>query len=73
MREYGIVLEDHPGVAPVRRQSIDPLVTEQDAPTIELAKSGHHAQQRRLAAARWSKQREEFGIADRDGDIVDRA
>ncbi len=73
MRKHRIVLEDHPRVAPVRGQGIDPLVAEQDAAAIEFAKSGHHSQQRRFAAARRSEQREEFGVADRDRDAVDRA
>ena len=42
-------------------------------PGIELAKARDHAQQRGLAAARRSEQREELAVAHRDRDIVDRA
>ena len=63
VREHRVVLEHHAGVAPMRRQRVDPPLAETDLAAIELAKSGDHAQQRGLAAARWPEQREEFAVA----------
>src|SRR3954467_6542286 len=65
VREHRIILEHHAGIAFVRRQSVDALRAEQDAPAIQLAKARHHAQQRGLATAGRPKQCEEFTITNR--------
>src|SRR5215207_8907167 len=73
VREDGVVLEHHAGVALVRRQRVDAPGAETHLPALELREAGDHPQERGLAAAGGPKQSEELAIGDGDRDVVDGA
>src|SRR5258707_15202013 len=60
-----IVLEDHAGVAMMRRQGVDAPVVEPYAARIDLRKAGDHSQQRGLAASGGSEKGEQAALLDR--------
>src|SRR5262249_16034596 len=64
MGKERVGLKDHAHVAPVRGHSRHVATADQDAPLIGRLKTGDEAQRRRLAAARWSKQRKELARMD---------
>lgn len=66
MREQRVGLEDQPDIALVGRQPGDVPVADADRAAARLDQPGHHAQYRRLAAARRSEQRDEFALVDRE-------
>jgi hypothetical protein len=51
VREEGVVLEDHRGAAPVRRDVVDPPAAEHDVAGVGVVEARDHPQRRRLAAA----------------------
>src|SRR5215467_435667 len=67
-REIGkdrIVLEDHAGVAMMRRQGVYASVVEPYAARFDVAKAGDHSQQRGLAASGGSEKGEQPALLDR--------
>src|SRR5947208_16918694 len=62
--KYRVILEHHAGVALVRRQRVDPLLTQKDLAAVEFAKARDHAQQRRLSATGRAEQREKLAVAN---------
>ena len=70
MRVERVVLEDHGDVAILRRIEIDHLVADADLAGGDILEAGHHAQQRRFAAAGRADQRDELAVLDVDIDAV---
>jgi hypothetical protein len=64
MRKQRIVLEHHVDRPLVRWNGSDVGTIELDVALIGSLETGKHAQQRALAAAGWSQQREELAGAD---------
>ena len=60
VREERVALEDDPDVAEVGRQVIDGLAVDPNRPRALPHEPGHHAQQRRLAAAGRAEQRDDL-------------
>ncbi len=66
-----VVLEDHRGIAAMRRQPVDPPIAEADGAGIEAAESGNHAKKRGLAAPRRAEKGEKLTLADHERDLPD--
>ena len=66
VREQGVLLEHGVDVALMRRHIGDVAALEQNATTRRLFEAGDHLEQRRLAAARRSEQREELASPNRE-------
>ncbi len=73
VRIQRVVLEHHRDVALFRRHIIDDAVADPDFAAGDVFKAGDHAQQGRLAAARWADQHDEFAVIDIDIDAVNDA
>jgi len=71
MRKQRIALEHDADVAPVRRQPGDVLPVERDAALVGPHQPGHDPQQRGLAAARGTEQRDELAAGHREVDAVE--
>ena len=74
-REMGkqrVALEHHVDRPAVRRHGADVLAVEQDAAFAQRLETGKQAQQRGLAAAGRTEQREEFAVSDVEGELVER-
>ena len=65
------MLEDHAEAATLGRQRIDPLVAQADGAGIGPLETGDDAQQRRLAAARRSEQRQDLAGSDLERDAFE--
>ena len=72
VRQQGVALEDHRGVALVGREPVDGLVVEVDLALVGALEAGDHAQDGRLAAARGAQQAGEGARLHRDVGVVDR-
>ena len=55
-----------------RRSIGEVLAREKNPSAVGQIEAGDHAQERRLAAARWPQQGEEFACLDGDADLIDR-
>ena len=71
VREQRVVLEDGVDVPLVRRQPGNVLALELDQAGGRCLEPADHPQRRRLAAAGWAKEREEFPGLDLEVDVVD--
>ena len=76
MREEGVVLEDHPHTAPLRRH-VDAVpdnsaVADIDRPVIRSLEPGDDPQGRRLAAPRRSEEAEEVTLPSVDRETIER-
>ena len=71
MRKQSVALEHHIDGAPVRRHRRKIHAVEQDAAAARLLKTGDKPQQRCLAAARRTKQREEFALINFERKLID--
>ena len=71
VREDRIVLEHHADVALAGVDEIDPVVVEEEIPSLDRVESGDHAQQRRLSASGGAEEREEFALPDLQGKVRD--
>ena len=71
VREQRIALEHHVDRPPVRRhrREIDPV--ENDPAGVRPLEAGDQAQERGLAATRWSEQGEEFAFKDIEREMID--
>ena len=71
VREQGVALEHHVDRPPVRRhrREIDPV--EHDPAGVRPFEAGDQAQERGLAATRWSEQGEEFAFKDIEREMID--
>ena len=65
----GVVLEDHPDVAGVRRKVGDVPIPEPDATRVQTVEPGDETEQRRLAASRGAEQREQLAVRDLERDV----
>jgi hypothetical protein len=65
-----VVLEHHGDVAVLRHHVIHDPVTDGYLAVGDIFKAGDHAQQGRLAAARWPHQRHELAVCDVERDAV---
>ena len=72
MRKHRVVLEHHRQSARTRRQTGDVAAADQHAPAGLLFQAGKGAQQRGLAAAGRSKQRDELAVAHIQRDVAQR-
>ncbi len=72
MRKQRVRLEHHVDRALVRRQRVDGLTIQDDAPLGRPLEAGKAAQQRGFAAARTTEQREDLALANLQADVVDR-
>ena len=66
VREHRVILKYHAGVAPMRRQPVDAPLAEADRACVEIGEARDHPQERGLAAARRTQQREELAVPDRE-------
>ena len=71
VRQQGVALEDHRGVALVGRELVDGLAAEVDLALVGALEAGDHAQDRGLAAAGGAQQRHELARGDLDVGVVD--
>jgi hypothetical protein len=71
MRKDGVVLEHHAEVATMRRLGIDRAAADAHRPGILMQEAGDDAQQRGLAAARRSEQRQELALRQRQADAIE--
>ena len=71
VRPEGVVLEDDPDVALVRRHRIDELIVHEDPAGVGNDEPGQQPEQRRLAAARGPEHGVELAGPDGDGDVLD--
>ena len=70
VREQGVGLEDHGGVALVGRELVDGLATQVDLALVGALEAGDHAQDRGLAAAGGTQQRHELARRDLQVGVV---
>src|SRR5690606_2843689 len=69
--EQGETLRHQTDIACLHRRLRDIIAIEQDDATGRVLKAGDHAQYRRLAAAGWTKKRNELARSDQKIDVVD--
>ncbi len=72
VRKESVALEHHVHRPPVGRNARQVLAAEEDSAMARHLESGQDAQQRGLAATRWSEQREELALVDVERQSVDR-
>ncbi len=72
VREQCIILEDDPHLAPVGRQIVDCPGADDDVSFALQHETRDDAQQRRLAAARWTEQSNQLASLDVKRDAIDR-
>ncbi|TPW03287.1 MAG: phenol hydroxylase, partial [bacterium] len=65
-------LEDHGDVPVFRRHVVDHPSADPDGAARDYLQAGHHAQERRLAAARWADQHDEFLVVHGERGGIDR-
>jgi hypothetical protein len=70
VRPQRIVLEHHADAALVGRHLIDDAIVEPDLALVGRVEACHQPQQRRLAAARRTEEREELSLLDREAAAV---
>jgi hypothetical protein len=66
-----VVLEHHGDVALFRGHPVDDLVPDADFARGDVLETGEHAEQRCLAAPRWTDQNDEFAVRDFEGYAFD--
>ena len=71
MREQGVALEHLVHIAPVRRLAGDVGAVEEDGADVGILEAGQQAQERRLAAAGGTEERQELAGAHGEADVVD--
>src|SRR5690606_20566402 len=72
VRKQGVVLEHHAEAAIFGLQLVDAAAIDIDAAASGAKQAGNAVQGRRLAAARWTEKRNEFSLAYRQVDLVQR-
>ena len=68
--EKGLLLKDYAEISPLRRDTIDPLSSQYDLTRIRLIEPCDYAQQRRLSAAGWAEQHQQFAFSYVEADIA---
>src|SRR5207245_2454107 len=69
--EQGVVLENHPDVASLRRKVRHAVISEVDVTGVRKLEAGDGAQGRRLAAPRRAEERHQLAVLDVEVEVVD--
>ena len=72
MRIEGVILEHHRDVAVFRRERVDDAVSDRDRAVGDLLEPCHHAQRRRLAAARGPDEDQELAVLNLQREVEHR-
>jgi hypothetical protein len=71
MAEEGVVLEDEPDLALLRRQVRDVPAVEEDLSAVHVGEPRDHPEDRALAAAARPEEHEELAVLDLEAHVVD--